>query len=218
MSDLNTEIRNYFSLFRKADQFAAGLPKRSRDLQLDERLCNIRSSFITFLFRKKRYKEVLVEGNLLGQKLKRHSEIFLNSLVANLSENMMYAAFYLDDLRTCIRHYNTWYRKTHHDEIARRLFGLIISFESGDLDHLYYRCRSFQYYLRKHHRSSTWEMDILRTLGGDLRHFRPGKKNVHDFISLRKKLMKRKPQLKEFSAKGGFDYLGWVNQKVQLFG
>ena len=198
------------SLFRRANDFVQVLPARYHDKQLDERFCNLQNSYITFLLREGMDREVIQQGTALMNRLKKHPPVFLNSLVSILYRNMMYASLRLKQYRDALRYYNQWLKKGSEDELAKKLFVLVLLYESGDLDLLHYRCRSLQYHLRKAGRPKGWEMELVRVLGGDLGKIRPGKNDGPLFGKLEMKLRGKKREIDAAAVETGFNYLDWV--------
>ena len=94
---------NVEKLFHKANDYVSVLPKKYMDQALDDRFCNLQNSYISFLYANKKYEEAIHYGEILYNKIRKHSYNFINSLVPLLLRTIVFSAFYTRNFKLANR-------------------------------------------------------------------------------------------------------------------
>ena len=222
--NISRELGKYDDMkvaYEKAKQFMEQLPRKYFNLRLDESSCNVFNNYITGLFVNQNYDQVIVQGEELMARIKKHSAVFQNSLLSILYQSLMYSYFYRKNYKVAMK-YHHLHIKTHpldeqknkKDYIFRKLFGLVILFEMGDRDALHYQCRTLSYYMKKNKEQHAAEILLVKAFGGTLQKKYSQREMQSDFSSLLLDMTKEKERFDQIRKAHKFDYLAWVSSKA----
>ncbi len=200
--------------YEKASRFIGEIPKRLVDFRLDEIFCNVMNSYVTFLFAQKKYAEVIRNGEALLKRIKAHKDKFENSLLSILYQNLMYSFFFCNDFKSSMRYHHLQMKRHSKNDVSRLLFGLVILFESGDLDALHYKCRSVQYYIQKS-KAYPAESLLVKAFSGELQKQHRKEEMKILFKKLLSEMQSCKREFDSLYKEYKFDYMDWVRMKAE---
>lgn len=205
-------------LFMKATSYFSSLPAKYIQPDLDERICNLQNSYVSFLYANKQHEEAIHYGVHLYQKLRKHTNVFMNSLMPILLRNIVFAGFYTKNTEVCNRYYSLWLRQEEpgSDVMGRKLFGLVMFYEQGEKDLLYYRCRSFRYALRKLKKGNPFALELEKFISGRLLKVTDKKEEQEAFRNFHELLLQKKKVFQSMRSAGVFDYLSWIKNKAKI--
>ncbi len=199
------------STFRKVNAFMEKLPKRYFELRLDERFCNVLNGYVSFLYASGKYFGAAKHGEELMLRIKKHSGVFQNSLIAVLFDNIMFSYYHMKDLRMCRRYYQQWMRHSSRDELSKRLFGIILCYDLNDLDLLSYQARAFHYHVKKDRKAGRHLKLLANFFQNDIASSGNKHSEKEHFRSIYKKLIKYKERI---NTETGIDVTGWLLDKA----
>ena len=202
-------------LFHKANDYVSVLPTKYIDQALDDRFCNLQNSYISFLFANKKYEEAIHYGEILYNKLRKHSYDFINSLVPLLLRTIVFSAFYTRNFKMANRYYNLWLRQDEPaiDQLWKKLFGLVLFFEQGERDLLFYRCRAFRYALRKEKKTNPFMYELEKFISGKILKTINKKEEAEAFRIFFELISKKGKIIDSAKSAGYFNYADWLKMK-----
>ena len=221
--EMNKSHHEMAEVYEKAKNFMRHVPKKYFNLRLDESCCNLFNNYVTYLFVNKKYDEVIQQGEELMRRIKKHSAVFQNSLLSILYQNLMYSYFFRKDYKTSMKYHHLHLKchdldqkKNKKDYICRKLFGLVLLFEMGDRDALYYQCRSLQYYFQKNRKQEVAEMILVKAFSGPLQKKYSQREMRSDFSKLYFDMKKYSKHFEEILKAHKFDYMKWAQNKTGI--
>ncbi len=100
--------------------------------------------------------------------------------------------------------------------MGRKLFGLVMFYEQGEKDLLYYRCRSFRYALRKLKKANSFAQELEKFISGRLLKVTDKKEEQEAFRDFHELLLHKKKVFQSMRSAGVFDYLSWIKNKAKI--
>ncbi|TND07855.1 MAG: hypothetical protein FD123_2845 [Bacteroidetes bacterium] len=198
----------------KANRFYQRIPPRLLTARVSDAYINLVNNHIALLLGEKQIDSAYEKSRNLLQVAEKNAYRFSNSLVNILFTNMTQAALYKGEIREALRNHGKLESLYEHVHPEVMLLGLVIYYETGDLDLLHYRIRSLRNHLKKLPDEFAFIGIMATALSTYITQASTRAEKKAAFSKLREQIAAVPDRLKHISNFNGFDYLLWIDAHI----